>query len=111
MGSQWTMQKGLYVADNGDIFIVGIRDEQRIKGGFILTSSANQVDLPRGLRMRYVLGRDPVLGGFQKLYIASATDPLWLVGAGLTSFLYGGSGFGTTFDITARIGEKRTNRF
>jgi hypothetical protein len=107
MGDQWELLRGQYISDSGTIYIVSLRDAQITAGGFTVVDSSTYVTLPRGFKMRYVLGTDQFTGAVQKLFIAYGMDPIFTAGG---DFIYGDIFTANTFTVSARISESYPNR-
>lgn len=104
MADQYEMVKAIYYDDQGNGWIVGLRIDQAAAGWFTLVDNMNQVTKPQLLKMRHVWGVDTGTGSKQKVWVSDVTVPPWTTD---TTFLY----VGNTFEIFAKVTERRRNKF
>ena len=99
MGEQYSMCKAIYVSDSLAEYVVQIRVDQAVTGGFPIIDPTTPVSLPRKFKMRYVIGYDTFNNTPHKQYVGNPGDSFFE--AGMTFFYLSG-----TFFIGAQIGEK-----
>lgn len=104
MGAQFQKSKYEYKSDDGNTYIVGLRDEVADLGGFVPESDNFIDNYPRAFRMRRVIGIERGTGNKHVQPVADPSHPLFNSAPG---FWY----LSHYFTITAILSEKRPDKY
>ena len=105
----WIQVVVVYDSDEGDSFYTGLSSVNATAGSFTIAPAGSPPDLPKSIKMRYVLGKTGVKPNehSHKLPCNAPNNSLFVSGL---SFTIAWTGASTTFSVQGRIGERRLNR-
>jgi hypothetical protein len=104
----WTMVLCEYQSDSTDFYGVGISSANQGPGGFSALGPGAVVSIPRGWKLRHILGKSAT-GSGHKLEIATLVNELFIDGTTFTiTYNLGAAG---TFNVMGRIGELRAVKY
>jgi hypothetical protein len=96
-----------YVSDDGNTYKVKL--DARNSAAVGAAASSNNVWYPKGWVTRYILASNATYGR-RRVPAPDPTDDTWTGVTNSLALQVAGVATSPTFDITARIGEKRTSR-
>lgn len=94
----------VYNSDDGNPYVVALTDDDAVPGGFgtaVAPDSGNPY--PRGWKMRYWLGKDPITFITTKIPVFRNDDPIWVSHSSFVKHA-------VTFNGGGKIGERRFNK-
>jgi hypothetical protein len=96
-----------YVSDDGNTYRVKLDASNSAALG--AAASSNMVWYPKGWVLRYILAFNATYGR-RRVPAPDPTNAIWVGGTNTVALQVAGVATSPTFDVTGRIGEKRTSR-